>query len=218
MRVSRLLFLAIAMVLFTVPATVLADTYKAYDLGSANNGTGILGITASGSVVIYWQNTWETWTNGVVVSSSTSDPGLVYDNGAACTPTVSPAIGSDNVLWATCNGSREVYGTDPYAPAPYADSIFAGPDPSDFVANHEFVEPFVLNASGDFAFVADQALYPSDGEIFEYVDLTTAPVPEPGSLLLFCMGALALAGFVRRRPSRAVQRTGNRESEQWLAF
>jgi hypothetical protein len=211
MRVSRLGFIAISVVLFAVPATAFAHTYTFYDLGSADAGRGPLGITPSGSVVITFFNgslspiglcdpvesCYETWTNGILVNLSGTNPGLVYDNGSPCTPTVSPEIGSANVSSATCNGAREVFVTFPDAPAPYGNSVFDGPNPSDFVAHHMLVEPFRLNASGDFVFIADYFLYPSDGEIFEYV---LAPVPEPSSIFLFGIGLLAAAAIVRRSP------------------
>ena len=211
MRLSRLGVIGIAIALFGVPATALANTYTFYDLGSANDGRDPLGITPSGTVVITFfngslspigdcgpvQSCYETWTNGILANLSGTNPGLAYDNGSPCTPTVSPAIGSANVASATCNGSREVFATTPFAPAPYANSVFDGPNPSNFVAMHMLVEPFRLNASGDFVFIADEFLFPSDGEIFEYV----TAVPEPSSILLLGIGVLALVRIVRRSPT-----------------
>jgi hypothetical protein len=198
MRVSRLGLIAIAMVLFAVPATALADTYKFYDLGSANDGRDPLGITSSGTVVIYEGafSLYQTWTSGTLVNSSATDPGLAYDNGSPCTPAVSPAIGSANVTYASCNGAREVFSTGPFAPSPYANSIFDGPNPSNFVAFHMVDEPFRLNATGDFVFIGDQDIFPSDGEIFEYV----TAVPEPSSIFFFAIGFLVAAGIARRHP------------------
>src|SRR5215469_3648232 len=180
MRVSRLGFIAIAVALFAVPTTAPAHSYTFYDLGSANDGRDPLGITPSGTVVISFLNgssspigpcgpgdtCYQTWTNGMLANLSATNPGLAYDNGSPCTPTVSPAIGSGNVSYASCNGAREVFSTGPFAPAPYANSVFDGPNPSNFVAAHMVDEPFRLNASGDFVFIGDQDIFQSDGEIF----------------------------------------------------
>jgi hypothetical protein len=62
----------------------------------------------------------------------------------------------------------------------------------------EIVGLLFLNASGDFVTVELELFYP-DGEIIEAVDLSTAPVPEPGSILLFGTGVLAAVGVVRRK-------------------
>jgi hypothetical protein len=196
---------ALAVLFFTSASHSYADTYTFFDLGSADDGRDPLGITSTGTVVISAQggpcgspiNTcFETYTNGVLVAFSTTNPGLVYDNGSPCTPTVSPAIGSTNVAEASCNGAREVFGTGHFAPSPFENSIFDGPNPSNFVASHSVDTPFRLNASGDFVVVADQITFPSDGEIFEAIDTT---VPEPGSILLLDTGVLAAAGAMRRR-------------------
>jgi hypothetical protein len=200
--------IAIAACQAIIPTAASADTYTFYDLGTANNGRDIAGITSSGTVLITHSGSpcgntpdvcYQTYTNGLLVSASTTNPGLIFDNGSPCTPTVSPAIGVLNVAYAKCNGAREVFGTGVFAPSPYQNSIFDGSDPSDFVAKHMVDTPFDLNASGDFVFIADFTLFPNDGEIFEAVDLTTRATPEPGSIVLLGTGVLAAAGAMRRR-------------------
>jgi hypothetical protein len=191
---------AFAIVFFASPSPSHADSYTFFDLGSANNGRDPLGITSTGTVVISTSGLlFETYTNGALVASSTTNPNLVFDNGSSCSPSVSGAIGAANVSFAACNGTREVFSTNNLAPSPFENSIFDGPDPGDFVASHMVDDAFRLNASGDFLFIADQNIFPSDGEIFEAIDLSTLPTPEPGSIFLLGTGALAAAGAMRRR-------------------
>jgi hypothetical protein len=56
------------------------------------------------------------------------------------------------------------------------------------------LDQVVMNASGDFVWADGR-----DELFFEAIDLTTAPTPEPGSILLVGTGALAAAAAMRRR-------------------
>jgi len=79
--------------------------------------------------------------------------------------------------------------------------IFDGPNLSNLILLNATIDGGFMNPNGDAVFI--------DGEgndlIFAY-DLSTAPAPEPGSLLLFGTGCLAVLGAARRHtPSRTPQ-------------
>jgi hypothetical protein len=76
-------------------------------------------------------------------------------------------------------------------------SIFTGPDPVTDFFGYGIVEISSLNSSGDFLYAVGP--FNNGGEIFEAIDRTTTPTPEPGSIFLLGTGALtALAGMRRR--------------------
>lgn len=207
---------AIIIGLFTTPAKAHADTYQLFDLGSAGNvvnSTFIVGITASGTVVLDVHipvgadpckssnicNEYETWVNGAMVNESYTAPNLVYDNGAACT--VSAPFLADSVP-GICNNGHEVFTA--ISPAvttpPDLDATFTGPDPvADlFAIGPISVDEVNLNSSGDFAYnISHPAGGP--GEIAEAIDLTTDQVPEPSSIFLLGTGLFGALGIMRRR-------------------
>lgn len=206
---SQILAAVIATLVVLAPAArpAHADTYQIYDLGTGYRRTPLVSpygaITATGTVVIYeagfdcgggpLSSCFQTIVNGAVVSQSPTDPGLVYDDGTPCT--IQPAALMANVMVAGCNNGHEVYGADRYAPSPYMDTIFDGPSlTTDQVASGFELNELLLNSSGDFVFVANEAF--GDGEIYEAVDLST---PEPASILLLGTGLLAVLGAVRYR-------------------
>jgi hypothetical protein len=210
MKPSRLLLsaaaVAIAVLPFTLATPALADTYQIFNLGVAN-AHSIFGIDTAGAVVIQSPTgpgealLYQTYVGGVLINSSTTIPGLAYDNGGSCTPTVSPPVTWISGVGATrCNNGHEVYlgtfSTPP--PNPEKRGIFTGPNLTDRLTDPlmPFVESstldqVVMNSSGDFAWV--------DGleeTIFEAVDQS---VPEPGSLSFLATGTLILIATVRRR-------------------
>ena len=70
-----------------------------------------------------------------------------------------------------------------FAPSPYEDSLFTGPDPvADYFSSGVLASAF-LNSTDDFVYLVNQ-LGESPGEYYEAIDLTTAPIPEPASILL----------------------------------
>ena len=200
--------LAIAALQSTLPTPALADTFQFFNLGDANDHN-IVGIDTSGAVVIssptgpHFDLLYQTYVGGIIINSSATIPNLIYDNGTPCTPTVSAPITWTPGLGQTrCNNGHEVYfGTFPVPPPnPFGEGIFTGPnltdrltDPADPMIAASSLDPVVMNASGDFAWVDGL-----DETIFEAIDTT---VPEPGSIFLLGTGALAAAEAMRRRLS-----------------
>jgi len=200
MKISKLpLFAAIlplAATLFLAPAQLRADTYKIVDLGD-DNARSIVGIDTSGQVVI--SNgilfDYQTYSNGVLVNTTSTLPSLTYDDGTPCSvPSgFALALSSEGV----CNNGRIGFGSR-FNPNGDPDGVYTGP-----LSSLTLVYPFgltdgaVLNSSGDFAW-SDSLLE----ENFEAIDLTT---PEPSSLLLVGTGCLSLFGVLRRKLSNQVQ-------------
>jgi hypothetical protein len=198
--------IAIAALRSTLPTPALADTFQIFNLGPSND-RNIFGIDTSGAVVISMPlfGLYKTYVDGVLTNSSTTIPNLIYDNGTACIPTVSPPVTwSPGIGNTRCNNGHEVYTglyPDPSNPNSFSFGIFTGPDITDRLTDPAMplvasspLDAVVMNASGDFIWV--------DGRFdifFEAIDLTTAPTPEPGSILLVGTGALAAAAAMRRR-------------------
>jgi PEP-CTERM motif len=196
MKIPKLPLLAavlpLAATLFLAPAQLRADTYKIVDLGS-DNARNIIGIDTSGQVVIAngILMEYQTYSNGVVVNTTTTLPSLTYDDGTPCSAPsgFALALSSESV----CNNGRTGFGSR-FNPNSEPDGVYTGP-----ISSLTLVDPSgttdeaFLNASGDFAW--------SDGvreENFEAIDLTT---PEPASLLLVGTGCLSLLGVLRRKLS-----------------
>jgi len=215
MQTSKLWVTASSIVIvgamFLISPTAHADTYQIYLLQKAGeNPTDIhypIGITDSGLVVAFVDpvdcngtpgHCYETFENGLLLSKSLTDPDLDYDNGTGCVPNAPTGVYiSDSV----CNNGREIYGigvdSAPYNGVYYS-GIFNGPDlATDFVTGA--INPyFVLNASGDFAYISGD-IGGSDGTLYEAIDLTSRQAPEPNSIYLFGTGLFAAAGIMRRR-------------------
>jgi hypothetical protein len=204
---------SIAVLLLTASAALHADTYQIYNLGSDSRFVSIIGITASGAVVLEthpgicseYGDCYDTYVNGQLVSTSTTAPDLTYDNGAPCTPTIN-APGPFYIEGAACNGGREVWGTASDAKSPpggmFPESIFDGPDPStDFVTNGLLDGP-LLNAAGDFVYTQ---LLPGQNPFddVQYFQAVLVPAPEPASILLLDTGVIALIGAAIRRRMRS---------------
>lgn len=202
--------IVIAVAMLLASPTAHADTYQIYLLQKAGvNPTDVhypIGITDSGLVVAFVDPVdcngtpgpcYETFENGLLLNKSLTDPDLDYDNGTGCVPNAPTGVYiSDSV----CNNGREIYGigvdSAPYNGVYYS-GIFNGPDlETDFVTGA--INPyFVLNASGDFAYISGD-IGGSDGTLYEAIDLTSRQAPEPNSIFLLGTGLFALAGMRRR--------------------
>ncbi|MBB5338283.1 hypothetical protein [Tunturiibacter gelidoferens] len=190
--------LAIAVVLFTIPASAHADTYTVYNLGDANS-TNIYGITTSGEVVTYNSGCglpgfpcYTDYIDGAKVGTSTTAPVFTYDDGTSCA--VPSGFAFAGAATPVCNNGRIGFGSR-LNPNGDASGIYTGP-----TGDLSLIQPFgstdklALNSSGDFAWTDG-----IDEYIYEAVDTTTAITPEPTSILLVGSGMLSLMELARRR-------------------
>ena len=195
----RAAILAFAVVSFTAPKHSHADTYQIFDLGDGTRREPI-GITDSGTVVIndfpsslcgMSASCFETWTNGLEISLSGTNPDLTFDNGTRC-PVLPPFATNSS----RCNNGHEVLGA--FAPGRTGVPI-TNPPPNAVIlidTGSIFVDSF-----GDYVATVGIGDTGSsfDGEIIEGVDLTTRATPEPASIALLGTGILAALSFPRRR-------------------
>jgi hypothetical protein len=196
MKIPKLPLLAAVLplvaTLFLAPAQLRADTYKLVDLGN-DNGRPIVGIDTSGQVVIANGILFEyqTYSNGVVVNTTSTLPSLTYDDGTPCSVPSGFALAPSSE--SVCNNGRTGFGSS-FNPNGDTSGVYTGPISSlTLFDTSGSTDGAFLNASGDFAW--------SDGvheENFEAIDLTT---PEPASLLLVGTGCLSLLGVLRRKLS-----------------
>ena len=176
--------------LFLVPAQLHADIYKLVDLGD-DNGRSIVGIDTSGQVVIANGILFEyqTYSNGVLVNTTSTLPSLTYDDGTPCSVPSGFALAQSSE--SVCNNGRTGFGSRSN-PNGDTSGIYTGPVSSlSFFDSSGSTDGAFLNASGDFAW--------SDGvheENFEAIDLST---PEPASLFLVGTGCLSLFFLLRKK-------------------
>jgi hypothetical protein len=196
MKISKLPLLAaipLAAALFLVPAQLHADTYKIYDLGGTPGGEVIVGIDNLGEVVIHDELLFDylTYSNGVLVNTTSTLPSLTYDNGTPCS--VPSGFALDLPSQSVCNNGRTGFGSRSN-PNLDESGVYTGPVSSlTLVDPNGTTDEAFLNSSGDFAW--------EDGRLeenFEAIDLTT---PEPNSLLLVGTGCLSLFCVLRRKLS-----------------
>jgi hypothetical protein len=202
---GRMMIVAILIFLISSRTTLKADTYQIFNLGT-DAAVFFYGMDDSGAVVLSFDEAgpcenevcYKTFVNGLAGAFELDPPNLDYDSGGSCTP-VFP-LGAV-IQHAVCNNGREAFSGFLTAGLRFP-GIYTGSDsPSGLLTEIEANSgegPIFMNSVGDI--VWDDHF----SETFmEAVDLTPQ-VPEPGSISLLGIGALAAAGSLlhRRQPQK----------------
>ena len=181
---------AVAVSLLAFSNAAIADTYQIIDLSGANHLFGeIQGIDAAGDVVFRNNSTYFTFSNGVLVSTSNSLPGIVFDNGTPCPVPAGFQIAGNSV----CNNGRTFFGAI-LNPNGQPNGAYVGPvSDLTLLINSFDINQAVLNSSGDVVW-RDLQLE----RVYQAINLT-AHVPEPGTFALLGTGSALLFHGIRRK-------------------
>lgn len=200
----RSCFAATALIVLALTAThpTKADTYKTTVIDMTQN-ENFLGIDDKGDFVVNDSNNafkcgqlngpspcFEVFLVGQSPFFSTTAPILNFDNGASCAVVLDASFAPQPTAVGICNNGHEIFG----AFTGTLLGVFDGPDVSDLILGGSF-DGGQINANGDAVFIdgfADELIFAQD--------LTTAPTPEPNSLILFGTGCLSILGTLRRYP------------------
>jgi hypothetical protein len=204
MRQSKLPFcVAIAALFFlqlSAPTASHADTYQIVGLGIDN--VQFYGMDDSGHVVLYAsffscgdpsQGCYEDFLNGLPVGRTSVAPTYTWDYAAGTCVFPQP-----NSVPCTISDNGRTAGIAVLQPFEDTLFVYSGSNPPQLlVTAHGIGGIFAMNGVGDIVFDNQNV-----DEWYEAVDLTTAPIPEPASILLLGTGAIALAGMsLRRKPA-----------------
>lgn len=183
------------------PLFAVADTYTIYNIGSDDSGS-LYGIDDSGNLVIRSfdgcapsvSHCFDTYHDGVLVSTTSSAPSLAFDNGTPCATSPPGLAASDEV----CNNGRVGFAANNGGSRGIYTGVASSPlelPLTGFVS----VDGDLLDALGDFAWDNGAA-----DELYEAYDDTAhdsdpPAVPEPSTLLLMGSGVAVLTGTLRSR-------------------
>jgi hypothetical protein len=197
---------ALSLVVTLFASTAHADTYEVFSLGIDDmqfygmSSTDLVVLTTGTDPACGFGTCYTTYINGIDISTSSTAPTFTADNGTACTPSLPSGW---YVFSSVCNNGRIAWTGAFDAFPPF--QVYTGPtaDPFSTVITGTFFSgndgdgAVYMNSQGDIVF--DDTFY---DEWYEAVDLSTAPTPEPNTLLLLATGILALAAVttLRRRP------------------
>jgi hypothetical protein len=212
----------VALITFLFAAAALpafADTYELTTVAYSRTAS-FYGIDASGDYTVNLTSTMGHSSNptcGTIQHASscfatyyvgqsapvysTTPPSLTWDNGSACSPTLSNGTDGQN---GVCNNGHELFSASGNNSFP---GVFTGSDPSTDYLTAGTISGALMNSSGDAVFVDNITgtllcvlnIPALDSITLNSSDPSNAPVPEPGSLCLFGTGCLTLVGAARRK-------------------
>jgi len=200
MKLSKLPFcVAIAglfFLQFSVPTASHADTYQIVALGIDN--VHFYGMDDSGHVVFFAdfscgdpsQGCYEDFLNGVPVGRTSVAPAYAWDYTTGTCVFPQPASAP-----CTISNNGRTAGIAVLQPNQDTLFVYSGSNPPQLLVTAVGIGGiFAMNGTGNIVFDNENL-----DEWYEAIDLTTASIPEPTSILLLGTGAIALAGMVLRR-------------------